>query len=228
MQDLPGAASAYPDAAAEPPVRQAPVLPAEFCLSNPHAAEPPDAPQAGRPVSDDSDPVRAPGKVFPVPPEEHRFETAAVWEYSEVAAADRLVVAVAVEALPVLLVEVSVRRELRKEHRCPPRDFRLWDAQKAQEAAADQRSPVQDGTRSEHRAPERFSAGQGRPTAQAEVHPDQPDAPVVVAGCRVQSLRAAPSAAEMPDASEAVSWKSPGQRLSALRSPGLPEQVPSS
>ena len=158
MQDLPDAVSAYPDAVAEPPVRQAPVLPVEFCLSNPHAAEPPDAPQAGRPVSDDSDPVRAPGKVFPVPPEEHRFETAAVWEYSE-AAADRLVVAAAVEALPVPLVEVSVRRELRKEHRCPPRDFRLWDAQKAQAAAADQRSPVRDGTRSERRDPERFSAG---------------------------------------------------------------------
>lgn len=225
-----GAASAYPDAAAEPLVRPAQVLPAEFCLSNPHAVEPRDGLPADPPGSDDWEPDRVPGKALPVPSVKQMFGTAAASGYSEAAAADRLGAVEAAEALPVPVGGVPAHRELRTEHRCPRRDFRVWDAQQGEQAAADQRSPVQDGTRSEHRDPdrdqERFAAGLGRPIEQAGVYPDRPDGQVVVAVFREPSLRAGPMASEMPAAMEVASWKCLVQSLAALRSLGSPEQVP--
>ena len=58
-------------------------------------------------MSDDWGPVPGREKAYPVvPPAEHPFETAAVWECWEAAAAERQFVAAAVEALPVQADEV--------------------------------------------------------------------------------------------------------------------------
>lgn len=206
-------------------MRQAPALPAEFCLSNPHAAEPPDARRADQPVSDGWDLGRVPKKAYPVvPTAEPRFETAAVWECWEAAAAD-WPVAEAGEALPVQADEAWVRREPRTEHRHRHRDFRFWDAHPRGAAAVDRRSPVRDGTRSEHRDPERFAAGLGRPTEQAAEYPDQLDGPVAAVVFPVRFLRAEALEAEMPDAPQAVSSKALPPQLSGAYSPALPEPI---
>ena len=121
-----------------------------------------------------------------------------------------------------------MRPELRTEHRHPPRDFRFWDAQQAEEAAAAQRLPVRDGTRLEHRGPERCAAGPGRPTEEAAGYPDQPDVPVAVAAFPVRFWRPEPTVAEMPDAPEAVLSKALPPRLSGAYSRGLRDRTPGS
>ena len=116
-------------------MRRAQALPAEFCLSNPHAAEPLDARRADRPESDGSDPDRVRVDGVPCAVGGARFGTAVVWECSAATAADRPVAAEAGAALPVPPDEVSARRELRTDAPALASRFSTFGRSAGEEAA---------------------------------------------------------------------------------------------